>query len=361
MKTLTLTIGAIATATSCAFAGGVENSAFSSRILFEDGNVAELSFGAVSPSVSGTIAGGAVSSGDIFPTTIRGSLGYKRDLSESLAIAVIIDSPIGANTNYPTGTGYPLAGSTAVLSNLGLTALAKYTTPSNFSFYGGVRALQTSGDVSLPGYTLTTSSETDFGYVVGAAWEKPEIAARVALTYISAITHDLQATENGSASLPFSTTVPQSVTLEAQTGIAENTLLFGSVRWVNWSVFDITPVGFAAGNGGASLVDLTNDTTTYSLGVGRRFNEKWSGALTLGYEPASGTQSGNLGPTDGNYSIGLGATYNASERMSITGGVSYVKLGDTFTVVPTGPASATTSDFSGNSALAAGVRVSIKM
>ncbi|MEO1239819.1 MAG: outer membrane protein transport protein [Pseudomonadota bacterium] len=358
MKYLLSGAAAATVVASAAFAGGVEKSAFSSRILFEEGSYGELSFSLVSPSVSGTVAGGALSSGDIFPTEVRWSLGYKQDLTETLSLAVILDQPIGANTDYPLGTGYPLQGSTAVINNIGLTALAKYTLPNNVSFYGGVRGLQTSGDVSLTGgYVLDTSSELDFGYIVGAAWEKPEIAARVALTYLSSITHTFTATENGNPSLDFSTVVPQSLLLEAQTGIAEDTLLFGSVRWVDWSVFDVTPAGFAAANGGASLVNFENDTITYNLGVGRRFNEQWSGALTLGYEPANGGQSGNLGPTDGNYSIGVGATYSPNERMDITAGISYVAVGSTFTQVPV----AGQSDFSGNSAIAAGIRIGMKL
>ncbi len=116
-------------------------------------------------------------------------------------------------------------------------------------------AVQTSGEVALfSGYTMETSTETDFGYVVGGAWERPDIAARVSLTYHSEIEHDFEADENG-ASTDFSTTTPQSLTLEGQTGVAADTLLFGSVRWVNWSEFDISPVNFGLASGGGSLVD----------------------------------------------------------------------------------------------------------
>jgi len=37
---------------------------------------------------------------------------------------------------------------------------------------------------------------------------------------------------------------PQSVNLEFQTGIAKVTLLFGSVRWVDWTAFNIFPADF---------------------------------------------------------------------------------------------------------------------
>ena len=109
--------------------------------------------------------------------------------------------------------------------------------------------------------------------------------------------------------------------LDFQSGIAKDTLLFGAIRWREWSKFDITPVGFKAASGGGSLLDYDNNVITYSLGLGRRFNETWSGAVTLGHEKSSGGFAGNLGPTDGYTSIGLGGTYSR-DNMKITGGVS---------------------------------------
>lgn len=341
---------------TAAHAGGVERSAFSTAILFEDGTYGEFSFGLVSPSVSGVQAidfGGAsegAESGDIFETYTLWSLGFKTDLTDRISVAVIIDQPIGADTVY-SPSDYALGlgpGSSAVLDNIGVTALAKYRFPNNISVYGGLRALQTKGTVSLnSGYTLETSRELNLGYVLGAAWERPEIAARVALSYVSAITQTFEATENGSASLPFSTTIPQQIKLEAQTGIAEDTLLFGSVNWTDWSVFDITPVGYNASTD-SSLVDLDGDTFTFSLGVGRRFNEQWSGAVIGTYEPKVGGLSGNLGPTDGRTSLGVAATYSPNDRVEITGGLTYALIGGTSTGL---------GDFDGNSAVAAGVRL----
>lgn len=186
------------------------------------------------------------------------------------------------------------------------------------------------------------------------AWEKPEIAARVALTYNSEITHDFDAAEvvdetpeNGS----FATTVPESVNLEFQTGIAKDTLLFGSVRWVHWKDFDISPTGYVDTFHDA-LVSYSNNVTTYNLGVGRKFSEQWSGAVSVGYEKHQGDAVGNLGPTDGLKSVGLAASYQASENVKITGGLRYVEIGDAVTKTYG-------SQFTDNSGWGAGVRVGI--
>lgn len=370
MKKILMTASALALGATAATAGGIERSSQSVGILFEKGNYVELNFGGFSPDVSGTVGGGAVNSGDMTGGFGTYSLGYKRALNDKIDIGFVLENAIGANVGYPLTTVYPLRGTTAEIENMSLTAMMRYKMPQNFSVIGGVRALRTSGEVSLPavsvpglgGYRMNSSTETDFGYLVGVAWEKPEIAARVALTYNSKITHDFTANENFSpVPTPFSTTVPESVNLEFQTGIAQNTLVFGSVRWVHWKQFDITPLVYSGidpdGPGPAgplgSLVDYKANTTTYTLGLGRKFNDQWSGAVVLGYEGSSGQRTGQLGPTDGFRSIALAGTYQATENVKVTLGVRYVDIGDANTNLPVN------GDFSGNSGWGAGVRVGI--
>lgn len=353
MKRLMWATTALVAATTGAQAGGVERSTQSVAILFEQGRYVELSFGRFAPDVSGTVGGGAVSSGDMAGDYNSWSLGYKMDIGDRMALAMILDQPIGANVNYPAGTGYPLGGSTAKLTSSAITALLRYKFENNVSVYGGLRYESVHGEVALSpaaaSYTLDTNHDSELGYVVGVAWEKPEIAARVALTYNSAITHSMEAVEFGAIPGSFDTEVPQSVNLEFQTGIAKDTLLFGSIRWVEWSAFEIAPPVYVGGFG-SPLVEFASDRVTYNLGLGRRFNENWSGAITIGYEKADGELTGNLGPHDGMKSIGLAATYTMDD-MKISGGVRYVEIGDATTNPPI------SGNFSGNSGVGVGIKV----
>ncbi len=134
--------------------------------------------------------------------------------------------------------------------------------------------------------------------------------------------------------------------------MAPDTLLFGGVRWVEWSKFDISPAHYAALTGGASLVSYADDVFTYNLGVGRRLNETWSVAASATYEKANGGFASNLGPTDGKTSLGLGVTYSNSP-MKVTAGVSYTWIGDATTSV----GGALAGSFTDNSALAFGMKV----
>ncbi len=203
-------------------------------------------------------------------------------------------------------------------------------------------------------YTLKTSTETGVGYVVGVAWEKPETGARVALTYNSKIEYDFSATEWGKAPTQlklwgnitpttdkFKTTVPESINLEFQTGIAKDTLLTGSVRWVHWTQFDITPPAYSetykyhcsrtCRQKKFPIVSYERNSTTLNIGVDHRFNDQWSGAVIFGYEPHKGLRTNEWRPTDGFKSATLAASYQASDKIKITAGISYVDIGDAVT------------------------------
>ncbi|MCV2872918.1 outer membrane protein transport protein [Defluviimonas sp. WL0050] len=354
-RTLAVTSGLLLSA-STALAGGLERSAQSVAILFEPGNYAEFTLGAFNPVVTGVGNGpfAGLVSGDMAGSYVTYSLGYKQALNDKVDLAIIVDQPIGASVSYPAGNApYPFAGSSADVESLAVTGLLRYKLPSNFSVIGGVRVQASKGQVHLEtpvltNYDLSADRDTALGYVMGVAWEKPEIAARVALTYNSKIDQSYDTVETGLALIPLNGTldvqIPQSVNLEFQTGIAADTLLFGSIRWVDWTVFDITPQFL-----GSPIVSYSNDIVTYNLGVGRKFNEQWSGAVLVGYEKNLGDPVGNLGATDGYTSFGLAATYKV-DNMKITGGVRYVAIGDATTT-------SVGSSFNDNSGIGAGIRV----
>jgi long-chain fatty acid transport protein len=353
------TASVFALGASSALAGGVDRSGQSIAAIFEDGNYVEFSFGSVSPTVSGNAVAalGGISSGDMAAGYLQFGGAYKQKINESLDAAIIFDQPFGANVDYPAGTGYYAQASTAKLRSSAVTGVLQYTMPSNVSVYGGIRYQTLTAKASVPfvgGYTGSADTDGSFGYLVGIAYEKPEIALRVALTYNSKIKHELNTTEFGALTSVTTVNTPQSVNLEAQSGIAKDTLLFGSIRWVEWSQFDITPAAYKAATGGASLVSYDKNTVSYSLGIGRKFNDNWSGAVTLGYEKPGGGISSNLGPTDGYKSIGLGVTYT-QDRVKVSAGLRYVDIGDAQTQL--GPF-VPSANFKGNHAVGAGIRIS---
>ena len=335
MKHILTGIGALLASAAPVLAGGIERAPQSLAPLFEKGNYAEVSFGGVDPDVSGTDVAG-FSTGDVAQGYGFLGFAYKHQFNENLSAALIVEQPFGADILYPSST--PILGGTRVeVNSTSYTALLRYKFQNNFSVHGGIRGSRADAEVSLSGfgygglsgYNVQLDQDWGAGYVIGAAYEIPDIAARVSLTYNSKVEHKFDTVEslNGAPLGESTTTVdtPESVTLEAQTGIAADTLLFGSIRWVNWSEFLVDPAVFTALSGGG-LVSL-EDTTTYTLGVGRKFNETWSGSAALTYEPENDDLVSPLAPTNGRVGLTLAAVYTM-DNMKITTGINYSKLGD---------------------------------
>lgn len=333
-------------------AGGVERAPQSLGVLFEKGNYAELSFGGVNPTVRGTDIA-TFSTGDVAQGYGFFGLAYKHQFNENLSAALIIEQPFGADVYYTPEAlgGSPVLGGTRVeINSTTYTALLRYKFDSNFSVHGGIRGSYADGGVTLDGggysstagYNLDIDGEWGVGYVLGAAYEIPDIAARVSLTYNSPIDHDFGMTETIPAGLAgalgLSTTeigdyevrTPRSWTLEGQTGIAADTLLFGSIRWVKWSEFVVDNALFpipTATPGTIPLVEL-EDTTTYTIGVGRKFTENWSGSVSFLYEPSEGGSASPLAPTNGRKAVTLAGIYTR-DNLKITAGINYTRLGGT--------------------------------
>ncbi|MEM1273939.1 MAG: outer membrane protein transport protein [Pseudomonadota bacterium] len=364
MKKFAHAAAALLATTGLVQAGGIDRAVGTTSILFESGTYVELGYTFVDPEVSGTAIG--ASSGDMAPSFGTGFLRFHNDINEQLSFSFIIDQPIGADVDYPVGTGYAFAGSTAEISATQFTAALRYEMDNHVSVYGGPRVISVDGtafvNTAAFAYDLDVSNDIDFGFMVGAAFERPEIALRVALTYFSEIELNMNGVEGAGAAgtapsaLPdvasvFDVTLPQSLLLEAQSGIAEGTLLFGSVRWTEWTEFLIDPALYPPTS---ALVDYEGDIFTYQIGLARQLNENWSVAGSLTYEEAVQDFPGNLGPTDGLLSLGLGAEYTQG-NMSIAGGVQYTWLEDTSTIVSQTPF--LTSSFTDNNAIAASIRV----
>ncbi len=337
MKRFLIAAAATTAAANAALAGGIDRSGQPIAFMFENGTYAELTYGYVAPSVQPA----AIPLGDVTPNYSSFGLAYKRDLSDKLSIGVQLDQPFGAYVQYPPGA--PLAGTYAELWSSSINVIGRYKFEGGFSAHAGLRYVTVDGRAFVPGRGVVAqsfSADADLGYLVGFAYEKPEIALRVALTYFSSTDHSLDSSVGTIGTID----PPQAVNLDFQTGIAANTLLFGQIRWVDWTN---TTINIPPAVDPAPLLSYADDRISYSLGIGRKFNDNWSGAITLGYEDAKGGLSSLLSPTDGYKSVGLGVTYT-KDNLKVTGGIRYVEVGDAVTLI--GP-------FTDNSAIGVGVKV----
>jgi long-subunit fatty acid transport protein len=93
-------------------------------------------------------------------------------------------------------------------------------------------------------------------------------------------------------------TMPQSINLDFQMGVAPKTLVFGSARWANYDGWEIETDGFS-GVTGVPLAAKDYDIYTFKLGLGRQFTERWGGAVQATWEPASTSRSARSTPMTG--------------------------------------------------------------
>ena len=223
-----------------------------------------------------------------------------------------------------------------------MTALLRYQLDDRWSAHGGLRAQWFDASVALGGlsagpfddYTADIKQDLGLGFVLGGTYEIPDIALRVALTYNSKVRYDTTVVEGLPADVggPTTTTsamefeTPQSLNLDFQTGVAEDTLLFGSVRWVDWSSFSLSPAEFS-GIAGEPLADYPHDIITYSLGVGRQLTDTLFLAAFVNYEDERNRNGSALGPVNGYTSISLAAIHE-TDKMRLSLGLAYYWLRD---------------------------------
>ncbi|MDV2454334.1 OmpP1/FadL family transporter [Acinetobacter towneri] len=347
-----------------AFAAAMDRSGQSIAAFLQPGNYFEAGISVLDADVSGRstpLAPGLPSqdTGDMASDYYFPAAALKLQLTDNFSFGLLYDQPFGADVDYNTPNlnfTDAFGGTSAEVTTENLTFLFGFQPNQNWNFYAGPVIQTAEGEVSLRGlayggptafgsYDATMKKDTELGWIAGLAYQIPEIALKASLTYRSEVKHELQATETVNygqfnlASNPLftpgktSVTTPQSVNLDFQTGVMADTVAFANVRWVNWEDFSIRPNYFgqaadARGLVGANLVDYSDDQISATLGVGRKFNEKWAGNVSVGWDSGAGDPVTTLGPTEGYWNVGLGLQFSPATNYFIAGGVKYFMLGD---------------------------------
>ena len=373
-----------------AFAAGLDRSGQPVAPIFQPGNLVELGWTSIFPTVEG-----------------KESIGVKRDISnmadkysfpsaavkyqanDQWSFSFLYDHPFGADAAYSgvnlftVGKGDTSASSTgASVTTQSFSLIAGFQPNKNWHLYGGPVYQTIKGDVQLrgmaysvfSGYDATFRNSGGWGGLAGVAYQIPEIAFRAALTYRSAISHDVDTVEKlpfaGADNVKSSTRIktPQSVNLDLQSGIAPDTVAFANLRWVDWSSFSIRPdvfgktsqkIGQLVGKpNGFNLVEYGKDQYSATVGVGRKFSDQWAGNMSVGWDSGTGEYVTTLGPTRGNWNLGIGAQYSPTKNFYIGLGAKYFWLGDAKAQVASNVGTTTyQADFKDNNAVAVGVKV----
>ena len=345
IKKVATTTAILAAGTSTAFAGGLDRVTFSSNILYEEGTYAEATYGLTTPKVSSSSLPPVI--GSVAKSFKTAKLGFKTDITDKFAIAVTYtNQPVGADINYG-----PL-GVSGVVDGQNINALGKYQFSDRISAYAGVKYQYLSGAITIPGLTVVASGEGEYGYIAGAAYEIPDIKLRVALSFESEIDYSFTSTANGAPTGAITAGTPDTWTLEFRSGVAANTLVFGSIRYAQWADTQIDIPAFLLATGSTRITNFTN-VTTYELGVAYRFNEKFVGFTALGYEKSDNVPQGGFAPPDGQFDISFGGQLDVGKGFKVASSIKYSKRGDSIlsSVAPG-------ARFDDNSVLTVGIKLS---
>ena len=326
-----LVVGAVF-APTLAISGGLERSELPTSFLYEDGNYLEVTYINRNFEINDNMFAPSGMLDDVSSVHFA----TKFDAGENLSIGLARYNQAGASHNYQ-GAGSPLPGFSTVgprtdLSINALTLMGRYSF-DDFSAIGGIKistvADATADIFKLSGATTAATIEggSDTGLIAGIAYEKPEIALRVELVYETEASFSLPTTGGllGTATANTTASVPDYRTLNFQTGIAEDTLLYGSIRQADWINHQ---VAVAPQTQAAPTSDFS-DSTTYTIGIGRKISDEWSVTASYKTEEASdNTGTSLLTPTDGYKAIGAAAIYTLENGTEITVGINYSMLGD---------------------------------
>lgn len=363
-KTAVLLLGTCALAT-VANAGGFARGEADTDILYEDG--AYVSRGGVtyvSPHRSFATIDGADASDSRFSQDYAvPSFAAKWRMSDNFSCMVSYAQPFGAKSEYGTdaqsadkaadvATGaalYAAIGGNAVISSefkaeeFGGTCAANFDAGrGSFSVIGGVFMQSFDYTESKTFGTLDLQDDSAFGYRLGAAYEIKEYALRAELMYRSQVDHKatgeftlesagLGAVALGGAAVGTvldargSGSLPQSLELNLQSGIAPGWLAFGSVKWTDWSV--LQTLNYNIDNlGDFEKNFFWKDGWTVTAGVGHQFNEKVSGALQLTWDSGVGTGADIMSDT---WTLGAGVQIKAGPgQLRLGGAVTYMTSGE---------------------------------
>jgi long-chain fatty acid transport protein len=348
-------------AASAAQAGGLERSGYNIDLLFDPSDyAAEATATYVNPqrelknvrdtdTANTSIGGGTFGGGNLNgrPNSVDDTesywaprIGFKAALGDSVDCMADYSQPWGAHTN--PGENWAGANNnieTKVESdNYAATCSYKWSVgPGFMRVIGGVFYQEVGGFKerlvqdftgfpppfsSLSGVGRLELEDSGWGWRAGVAYEIPEYAMRASLVYNSAVDLDnltgfidLRQVGLEKYDVHGSASMPDSLELKVQSGIAPGWLAFGSVKWTDWSqlqVMEFVPNEPAFGRFGTSLDLLYRDGWTITGGIGHKFNDQWSGAVSLTWD--RGTSHGYGAQTD-TWTVGTGVSYTPTANV----------------------------------------------
>ncbi|MGL6069921.1 OmpP1/FadL family transporter, partial [Craterilacuibacter sp.] len=213
-----------------------------------------------------------------------------------------------------------------------------YQLDDKWSIGGGVSAQYTKANLKkgpIPGVSAEIEADSwDYGYNLGLMYQF-DAYSRVGLSYRSKIQHETEgdftleiplAGVNEVTTGTTNVTTPESILLSGYHRIDPKLALTGSLRWSNWSRFDVLDI---KSNGTTASTINNNWKASWFASLGADYN--YSDKLTLrggvAYEtsPVPSAEMRNpLIPDTDRVWLSLGGSYKVDKNMTLDAGYTYL-------------------------------------
>jgi long-chain fatty acid transport protein len=371
-------------AASQAAAGGWEASKLDTSFMYQEGGFTEFSYGSLDYNVKANTTNNGATLGVTGHKTAKSQtrpafslkmgfgdfdFGVSSFKSGSIQMQGGAGKIIDPEINFGAGaaaapTATQPAGATfvpdadATLNTMSF--IGKYNVSENFGVIIGAsqNTLAKTKITTILG-TYDVKAKSAMGSIMGVVYSQPDIAMRVELlvqpkSTIKAESSYTEATGgNGgvntitsadewmaaaggvSSDTSFTTTAsrPETITLNFQSGIAADTLLYGSIHKAAWKSAQITA---ATDSAYTTITSSFTDTTALSLGVARKINDQLALTASFSSEDGGGKTSKSLfTQSNGSQGVSLGARYTV-DNITISGGYNYTNVGNVTVTDSTG-------------------------
>lgn len=190
-----------------------------------------------------------------------------------------------------------------------------------------------------PGVATFDISDNSWGWRAGFAYEIPEIALNATILYSSKYDLEFSGIQDttgfgvghplaGILPIQLFGEIPQALEIKLQTGINETTLAFLNMKWQDWSQLQVLPVINAiTGAPTGSTLDVSyRDGYTVTAGIGKRFDKKTSGLLSLTWDRGTSTIVGTQADS-WTLAAGLRYKHTPNLRFSVGGAIGILEGG----------------------------------
>ncbi len=331
-----------------ALAGGFSRGTADTDILFEKGNVAvRMGVAVVAPTQDIVFLGANI--GSSLQTYYVPNFGAKIQITDAAACAATYTTPFGGSSDFRDTTlrrdptsAIGTVSQEFVAHEFGATCSYGFDVgPGKLHVLGGLfyQTLDFEQDFGGPTAPFKLSlKDGGLGWRIGTAYEIPEIALRAQLMYRSSIDVDATGTttSNATGATVFNAATgtaefPQSVEMKLQSGVAEGWLVYGGVKWTDWSSFDV--LKYNAGIGAGNLNFFYRDGWTVNAGVAHRFNEQFAGTVNVTWD--RGVSTGfDINSTS--WTGAVGGSYTPNDKTELRFGVAYTYIESASQLVPAG-------------------------